>query len=288
MTDRYCIRAVRGAERPGRVRAVSRYTADSRDRVFAAVDMVALVSARTELRRAGVNSYFGLCPFHDERTRLVPRPARTRSTTTASAARPPGDPFNFVMETEGLDFKAALESLADRFGVKLETEDEDPGRRRAPPAPRAAVLAAGPRRRLLLALPVGGARGRAGARATCSAAGSTRRRCASSGSATRRAPGTGCCCASRRAGFSDEELLATGLAQRSQEPPRPGLRPLPRADHVPGRRRPRPRARLRRPRDAREPAAQVPQHLRRRALPQARGPVRDRPRPRARPRARGG
>ncbi len=30
--------------------------------------MIALVSARTELRRAGVNSYFGLCPFHDERT----------------------------------------------------------------------------------------------------------------------------------------------------------------------------------------------------------------------------
>jgi DNA primase len=37
-----------------------------------------------------------------------------------------GDPFDFVMETEGLDFKAALEALADRFGVKLETEDEDP------------------------------------------------------------------------------------------------------------------------------------------------------------------
>ncbi len=30
------------------------------------------------------------------------------------------------MLTEGLDFKGALESLADRFGVKLETEDESP------------------------------------------------------------------------------------------------------------------------------------------------------------------
>ena len=37
-----------------------------------------------------------------------------------------GDPFTFVMLTEGLDFKGALESLADRFGVKLETEDESP------------------------------------------------------------------------------------------------------------------------------------------------------------------
>jgi len=43
---------------------VTRYTDDSRERVREAVDMVALVSARTELRRAGVNSYFGICPFH--------------------------------------------------------------------------------------------------------------------------------------------------------------------------------------------------------------------------------
>ena len=47
---------------------MTRYAADSRDRVRDAVDMVALVSARTELRRAGANSYFGRCPFHEERT----------------------------------------------------------------------------------------------------------------------------------------------------------------------------------------------------------------------------
>ena len=76
MTDRFCRRAVRGADGPGRVRAVSRYTADSRDRVRDAVDMVALVELEVELRRAGVNSYFGCCPFHDERTAVVPRQPR--------------------------------------------------------------------------------------------------------------------------------------------------------------------------------------------------------------------
>ena len=116
---------VRGAHRAGRVRAVSRYTADSRDRVLQAVDMIALVSARTELRRAGVNSYFGLCPFHDERTgSFHVRPDEKHYHCFGCQAS--GDPFTFVMETEGLDFKAALESLADRFGVKLETEAEDP------------------------------------------------------------------------------------------------------------------------------------------------------------------
>jgi DNA primase len=105
---------------------VSRYTADSRDRVMTAVDMLALVSSRTDLRRAGVNSYFGLCPFHEERTgSFHVRPDEKHYHCFGCQAS--GDPFDFVMETEGLDFKAALETLADRFGVKLEREDEDPG-----------------------------------------------------------------------------------------------------------------------------------------------------------------
>jgi DNA primase len=105
---------------------VSRYTADSRDRVLTAVDMLALVGSRVELRRAGVNSYFGLCPFHDERSgSFHVRPDEKHYHCFGCQAS--GDPFNFVMETEGLDFKAALETLADRFGVQLETEDEDPG-----------------------------------------------------------------------------------------------------------------------------------------------------------------
>jgi DNA primase len=105
---------------------VSRYTADSRDRVLAAVDMLSLVSTRTELRRAGVNSYFGLCPFHDERSASFHvRPDEKHYHCFGCQVS--GDPFDFVQETEGLDFKGALESLADRFGVKLETEDEDPG-----------------------------------------------------------------------------------------------------------------------------------------------------------------
>ena len=104
---------------------MSRYTSDSRDRVLAAVDMLALAGTRTELRRAGVNSYFGLCPFHDERSgSFHVRPDEKHYH--CFGCQMSGDPFDFVMETEGLDFKAAMETLADRFGVKLETEDEDP------------------------------------------------------------------------------------------------------------------------------------------------------------------
>jgi DNA primase len=104
---------------------VSRYTADSRDRVLAAVDMLSVVGSRVELRRAGVDSYFGLCPFHDERSSSFHvRPDEKHYHCFGCQAS--GDPFTFVMETEGLDFRSAMETLAERFGVKLETEREDP------------------------------------------------------------------------------------------------------------------------------------------------------------------
>ena len=104
---------------------MSRYTSESRDRVLDAVDMLALVSARVDLRRTGADSYFGLCPFHNERTpSFHVRPQEKHYHCFGCQAS--GDPFTFVMETEGLDFRAALEALADRFGITLETEDEDP------------------------------------------------------------------------------------------------------------------------------------------------------------------
>jgi DNA primase len=104
---------------------VSRYTADSRDRVRDAVDMLAVVGSKVELSRKGVDSYFGCCPFHDERTpSFHVRPDEKHYHCFGCSES--GDPFDFVMQTEGLDFKGALESLADRFGVKLETEEESP------------------------------------------------------------------------------------------------------------------------------------------------------------------
>jgi DNA primase len=106
---------------------VTRYAPDSRDRVFDAVDMVALVSARTELRRAGVNSYFGNCPFHEERTGSF-HVSPDEKLYHCFGCQASGDAFTFVQETEGVDFKGALESLAARFGVALEAVDEDPRR----------------------------------------------------------------------------------------------------------------------------------------------------------------
>jgi DNA primase len=194
---------------------VSRYTADSKERVRDAVDMIALVSARTDLRRAGVNSYFGRCPFHEERTgSFHVRPEEKHYHCFGCQAS--GDPFDFVMETEGVDFKGALESLADRFGVTLEVEDEDPE-----------AAARRQRRERLHEL-----LGRAAeyyarvlwdaAEASDARAYLARRGLEETTLKTYRvgyAPSAWdrMLLASRQAGFSEEELLATGLAQRSSK-----------------------------------------------------------------------
>jgi DNA primase len=101
------------------------YTAESRDRVRDAVDFVELVSARTELRRAGPSRYEGLCPFHDERTPSFGIDP-VQKVYYCFGCQASGDLFTFVQETEGLDFKGALELLADRVGVELQREQEDP------------------------------------------------------------------------------------------------------------------------------------------------------------------
>src|SRR4051812_48970934 len=102
-----------------------RYTQDSRERVRDAVDFEELVGSRTELRRAGQRRLQGLCPFHDERTPSFGiDPVEKLYHCFGCGAG--GDVFQFVMETESLDFTGALESLADRYGVELERDTEDP------------------------------------------------------------------------------------------------------------------------------------------------------------------
>ncbi len=194
-----------------------RYTADSRDRVRDAVDMIALVSEHTELRRAGASEYVGRCPFHDERTpSFGVNPVE--KVYYCFGCQASGDVFRFVMETEGLDFTGAMQTLADRFGVELQTEQEDPqaASRRQRRERLHALLG---RAATYYARYLWEAREAASAREYLLARGlreETLRefRVGYAPSAWDRI-----LTASRRSGYSDEELLAVGLAQRSQNRP---------------------------------------------------------------------
>ncbi|HLB04735.1 MAG TPA: DNA primase [Gaiellaceae bacterium] len=92
--------------------------------VVAAADMVEVVSARTPLRRQGAR-WSGRCPFHEERTpSFSVNP--TEKLFYCFGCGKGGDLIAFVRETEGLDFGAAVEALAERFGVGLEYEEASP------------------------------------------------------------------------------------------------------------------------------------------------------------------
>jgi DNA primase len=103
---------------------VAPFTRDSIERVRAAVDMVELVGAKTDLRRVG-SRWTGLCPFHDERTPSFSVDG-DRKLYHCFGCGVGGDAIRFVQQTEALDFAEAVESLAERAGVRLEREQDDP------------------------------------------------------------------------------------------------------------------------------------------------------------------
>jgi DNA primase len=198
---------------------VALYTNESKDRVRDAVDFLELVSARTELRRAGPARYEGLCPFHDERTPSFGiDPAQ--KVYYCFGCQASGDVFTFVQETEGVDFKGALELLAERYGVELQREEEDPReaerrKRRERLLELLSRTAAYYERYLWESEEAARAREYLLGRGLAEEA-LRQFRVGYAPSAWDRV-----LLASRRGGFSEQELYATGLAQRSKENGRP-------------------------------------------------------------------
>ncbi len=97
---------------------------ESLERVKQAVDIVEVVSAHTDLRRQGAR-WVGLCPFHEERTPSFSVDGQEKLYHCFGCGVG-GDTIKFVEEKEGLGFAEAVELLADRYGVELQREREDP------------------------------------------------------------------------------------------------------------------------------------------------------------------
>ena len=97
---------------------------DAKERVRQAVDIVDLVGSYMPLRRQGAN-FVGLCPWHeDTKPSLQVKP--TRQSWKCWVCNDGGDIFSFVMKREGIDFREALEMLADRAGITLEANSSQP------------------------------------------------------------------------------------------------------------------------------------------------------------------
>ncbi len=104
---------------------MARYAREDLDRIRDAIDFVQLIEQRVELRRAGPSRMTGLCPFHDERTPSFSVNVDDKLFHCFGCGEG-GDLFRYVELTEGVDFPDAITLLADRAGIELKTEEEDP------------------------------------------------------------------------------------------------------------------------------------------------------------------
>lgn len=94
-----------------------RYSDDIIEEVRSKNDIVDVVSQYVRLTKKG-NSYFGLCPFHNEKTpSFSVTPGKQMYYCFGCGAG--GNVFNFIMEYENYTFGEALKHLADRAGVEL-------------------------------------------------------------------------------------------------------------------------------------------------------------------------
>ena len=94
-----------------------RYSDDIMEEVRQKNDIVDVVSQYVKLTRKG-SSYFGLCPFHNEKTpSFSVTPGKQMYYCFGCGAG--GNVFNFIMEYENYTFGEALKHLAERAGVEL-------------------------------------------------------------------------------------------------------------------------------------------------------------------------
>lgn len=88
------------------------------EKVRAAADLYDIVSASVTLKPSGVGTYVGLCPFHDEKTpSFSVRPSL--GVWHCFGCGQGGDVFGYVEQRENIDFREAVELLADRYHIEL-------------------------------------------------------------------------------------------------------------------------------------------------------------------------
>ncbi|MGD9128108.1 MAG: DNA primase [Planctomycetia bacterium] len=93
---------------------------DTKEQVRQATDIVDLVGSYVSLRRQG-RSYVARCPWHDD-TKPSLNVDPERQTWKCWVCDIGGDVFSFIMQAEGVEFREALEILAERAGIPLQQQ----------------------------------------------------------------------------------------------------------------------------------------------------------------------
>lgn len=94
------------------------------DEIKSRVNIVDIVSQYVaELKNKGGN-YFGLCPFHNEKTPSFSINENLQIYKCFGCGEG-GDVFNFIMKAENMDFREALEHLAEKINYKLTSQKQE-------------------------------------------------------------------------------------------------------------------------------------------------------------------
>ncbi|MFH1851050.1 MAG: DNA primase [Candidatus Neomarinimicrobiota bacterium] len=105
---------------------MARIAPDVIDRVRDTADIVEVVQQYVNLTKRGRN-YFGLCPFHHEKTASF-SVAPDKNIYHCFGCGAGGTAINFLMEYEKISFVEAVQKLGDRYGIKVEAEQGDGSR----------------------------------------------------------------------------------------------------------------------------------------------------------------
>ena len=100
------------------------------DRIMAATDIVEVVSDFVSLRKRGAN-YWGLCPFHDDKTPSF-SVSQSKGVCKCFSCGKGGSAIHFIMEHEQLSYYEALKYLAKKYNIEIhekELTDEEKQKR---------------------------------------------------------------------------------------------------------------------------------------------------------------
>ena len=97
------------------------------DKIRDQADIVDVIGDDVELKRRGVN-YFGICPFHDEKTPSFSVSQSKQIYRCFGGCDAGGNVFTFIMEFHKLTFFESVKLLAERYNVILDiTENYSSG-----------------------------------------------------------------------------------------------------------------------------------------------------------------
>jgi len=97
-------------------------------RISAATDIVSVISESVMLKKSGMN-YFGLCPFHSEKTSSF-SVSPHKQIFYCFGCGAGGSVFSYLMKYHGISFPEAVKMSGQKCGIVIETEPLSPEKER--------------------------------------------------------------------------------------------------------------------------------------------------------------